>query len=209
MILLSAVVAAVGLMKNNTAVIIGAMVIAPLLGPNVALSLATTLGDPQLGRNALTTNFTGLFLGFSIAAAIGFFIPVDPGIPEIASRTVVGTSDIILALASGIAAALALTSSASTALIGVMVAVALMPPLVTSGLLLGSGYLALSFDAFLLLLVNMICINLAGVTSFLLQGIRPFRWWEAEKAKKATKKAIFLWAVLLMVLFILVLLKAR
>ena len=207
MIILSVIVAAIGLLKNNAAVVIGAMVIAPLLGPNVALSLATTLGDFELGKNALITNFTGLTTGFLMAALIGYFISVDPTIPEIANRTEVGFADIILALASGIAAALSFSSSTASALIGVMVAVALMPPLVASGLLLGAGYPVKSFDAFLLVMINMICINLAGVTTFLLKGIRPFRWWEAKKAKKATMKAILIWTVLLVILFLLIFLK--
>ena len=203
MIILSVIVAAIGLLKNNAAVVIGAMVIAPLLGPNVALSLATTLGDFELGKNALITNFTGLTTGFLMAALIGYFITVDPTIPEIANRTEVGFADIILALASGIAAALSFSSSTASALIGVMVAVALMPPLVASGLLLGAGYPVKSFDAFLLVMINMICINLAGVTTFLLKGIRPFSWWEDKKAMKA----ILIWTVLLVILFLLITLK--
>ena len=75
MVFLSAVVAAVGLLRNDVAVIIGAMVIAPLLGPNVAMSLATTLGDFELLRRALVTNVTGLGaafgLGFIAGPAIG------------------------------------------------------------------------------------------------------------------------------------------
>ncbi len=59
------------------------------------------------------------------------------------------------------------------------------------------------FDSILLLLVNMICINLAGVITFLLQDIRPNNWWEANKAKKATKKSVALWSVLLAVLIFL------
>ena len=207
MVTLSTVVAVVGLLRDNTAIIIGAMVIAPLLGPNVAMSLATTLGDFELGANAIKTNLSGVVLSFLLSVLLGYFLEVDPTQPEIYSRTVVGYGDIILALASGIAGALAFTSAAPAALIGVMVAVALIPPLVVSGILLGAGFFLSSFDALLLLITNMICINISGTLVFILQGIRPITWWEATKAKKATKYAISIWTVLLMLLILLLYLK--
>ena len=209
MVILSTIVAAVGLLRDNVAVIIGAMVIAPLLGPNVALSLATTLGDDDLGRNAIKTNLSGIALSFILSLCIGYFVFIDPSQPEILSRTIVSYGDIILALASGVAGALAYTTGAPSALIGVMVAVALVPPLVTSGMLIGSGYVLKGFDAFFLVIVNMICINLAGVVTFLVQGIRPKSWWEVNKAKRATTKAVILWTLLLVVLMLLLFLKYR
>ena len=91
-------------------------------------------------------------------------------------------------------------------LIGVMVAVALLPPLVTCGLLLGSGRPGLALGALALFLMNLICVNLAGVTTFLLQGIRPANWWEKDRAVKATRIAIGLWVALLAVLVGMILL---
>jgi len=203
MVFLSTVVTAVGLLRDNPTIIIGAMVIAPLLGPNVALSLATTLGDYELGVSAVKTNLSGIIFAFIISCLLGFFLTIDPNQPEIISRTVVGYGDIILALASGVAGALAFTSGVSSALIGVMVAVALIPPLVVSGILLGSGFVHKSLDALLLLSTNMICINISGVITFLLQGIRPISWWEAAKAKKATRISIVIWTFLLLLLMLL------
>ena len=203
MIILSAIVAAIGLIKDNVAVIIGAMVIAPLLGPNVALSFATTIGDGALGRNALKTNIVGITVAFAVSVVLGFLLVIDPEIREIASRTVVSYADIVLALASGVAAALSITSGVPSVLIGVMVSVALIPPLVVFGLLLGSGHFLLAVRALELVAVNMICINLAGVFTFLLQGLRPLNWWEASKAKKAARYAIIVWVSLLILLTVL------
>lgn len=132
-------VAAIGIMQNNVPVIIGAMVIAPLLGPNVALSLATTLGDIDLAKRALKANMTGILTVLSFAAVIGYMFKVDPNIPELISRTKVSLGDVILAMAAGSAAALSLTTGVASALIGVMVAVALLPPLVVFGMLIGQG----------------------------------------------------------------------
>jgi len=203
MVALSTIVASIGLIKNNIAVIIGAMVIAPLLGPNVALSFATTLGDAELGLNAIKSNAAGILLAFAVSLLLGYFLKVDPAIHEIYTRTVVSYADIIVALASGIAGALSFTSGLPSALIGVMVAVALIPPLVVFGLLLGGGYAAQSVGAFLLLVINMICVNIAGVITFLVKGIQPIYWWEGTKAEKATRYAIVIWTSLLLLLIYL------
>jgi len=188
---------------NYRAGIIGAMVIAPLLGPNVAKSLATTLGDFTLPRRAVVANITGIAAAFVCAVAVGLLFHVDATVPTIASRTTVGPADIILALAAGSAGTLAFTQGLSGAVIGVMVAVALMPPLVVCGMMVREGDISSAFGTFLLTTANLICINLAGVSTFLAQGVRPRSWWEAERAKKATWRAMSVWIVLLAVLLVI------
>ncbi len=209
LVVISAIVAAVGLLQNNVAVIIGAMVIAPLLGPNVGLALATTLADFDLGKAALRSGLTGLAIALGLSILAGFIFPIDPAIHEIANRTNVLPTDIVVALASGSAGVLAFASGVATALIGVMVSVALLPPLVTLGLLLGSGHMPQALGAFLLVVTNIICLNLAGVTTLLLKGIRPRSWWEADRAGKATRFAIGLWSGLLLLLVLIVYLSQR
>ena len=204
MVALSSIVAVIGLAHNNTAAVIGAMVIAPLLGPNVALSLASTLGDFDLAKNARKANLVGILLPLCLAAMFGMLIPLDTAGSEILSRTQIGYLDIILALAAGIAGTLSFTMGLSGAIIGVMVAVALLPPLVTCGMLLGCGQWNLAANAGLLFGVNMICINLAGVVTFLIQGVRPLWWWDKEKAYKATRRAIITWFICLAVLALLI-----
>ncbi len=209
MVVLSSIVAAIGLMNNNITVVIGAMVIAPLLGPNVALSLATTLGDTDLARRAIKVNAAGILVGLSLALAVGRLFHVSPDVPEILARTKVGLVDVVLALASGSAGALAFTAGVPATLIGVMVAVALLPPLVVFGMLLGSGFAAKAVGALLLLLTNLICVNLSGVITFLVQGIRPVTWWETDRAKRATRISLITWLVLLFVLVGVILLAQR
>ena len=97
-----------------------------------------------------------------LSVIIGVLLQVNPASPEMASRNAVGMGDIVVALASGCAGALAFTTGVSATLIGVMVAVALLPPLVTFGLLLGGGHPAPAMGALSLFLVNLICVNLAG-----------------------------------------------
>ncbi len=209
LVILSSIVAAIGMLKGNVVAVIGAMVIAPLLGPNVALSLATTLGDVSLAKRAAKSNAAGMVVALVLSFLLGWFMQLDPKVPEILSRTQVGLGDVILALAAGSAAALSLTTGALSALIGVMVAVALLPPLVTLGMLAGAGRWDMAIGALLLLLVNLICINLAGVVTFLARGIRPLTWWEEKRAKKATRRAIAIWTILLLLLVLVIFLSQR
>ena len=198
MVLLSTIIAAIGLIQNNQAIIIGAVVIAPLIGPNMALSLATTLGDTMLALRAIKMIAAGTGIALVISVLIGLLVGVNPEGPEVALRTHVQLSDIILAFASGVAGALSLTSGITSAIVGVLVAVALLPPLVTFGMLLGSGDSQAAVGALLLLLTNLICLNLAGIGTFLVQEIRPAKWWEIYQAKKVANLAFGLWLVLLL-----------
>ncbi len=204
LIIFSSVVASVGLLGANPVVIIGAMVIAPLIGPFMALSLATTLADRDLAKNALKASFAGLAVVVGLSTALGYIFSVDPSNSEIASRLRVNLVDMILALASGAVGALALTSRASGTLIGVAISVSLLPPLVTFGLMLGSGKILLASSALMLFMVNVICVNLAGTAVFLSQGIKPTTWWDAEKASRSTIMALLLWTSLLIALALII-----
>lgn len=200
MVALSTVVAAVGVIRGDVAIIVGAMVIAPLLGPNVALSLACTLGDTGLATRALKATGAGIAVAAALSVLIGFAFEVDPGASELVARTRADLGDVGLALAAGAAGALAFTSGVSAVLVGVMVAVALLPPLVVAGLLAGAGHPAPALGAAVLALTNVACINLAAVATFLAQKIRPRTWWEAERARRATRIAVLSWVVMLVIL---------
>lgn len=216
MVVLSTVVAAVGLLRDNPVIVLSAMVIAPLLGPNMALALATTLGDRELARTAMRSAVAGLVLALAFACGIGWVLSleslgpgIDPELAEIESRTEIGLGDIVLALAAGAAGALSLTSGASSTLIGVMVAVALLPPTVVTGLLTGAGEWSGAVLAAELVATNLLCLVTAAIVVFLVRGIRPATWWEAEKAKRATRRALIAGAVLLVALVALILEQAR
>lgn len=204
-VVLSTIVAAIGLIRDDVAIIIGAMVIAPLLGPNMTLALATTLGDLKLARRALKGNVAGMTLAFVVAVLIGVVVGVDPSNREIASRVEVSLGDIVLGLAAGSAGALAFTSGLSSALVGVMVAVALLPPLASAGLLLGSEQPQLAFDALLLTTTNIVSINVAAAATFAWQRVTPRQWWEADRARRMFRIAGGIWLGLLALLIFLIL----
>lgn len=203
-VFLSSVIAAVGLIRDSPAVVIGAMVIAPLLTPNMALALGTLLGDLKFVWRSLQTNAIGLSFALVFAMLIGYLVEFDPSVKEIASRSEVGYSDVALALAAGVAGAIAVTTGVSANLIGVMVAVALLPPLVSLGLLLGAGHWMPAQGAALLVGINIAAVNLAAVGTFWARGIRPRRWYEEEDARRATLIAVLLWTIVLGIALILI-----
>lgn len=208
---LSTLVAAIGLIEDNVAVVIGAMVIAPLLGPIIALAFASTLGDAKLTAKALKTALLGLCVAFTLSVAIGFAWPVDiargemlMASTEIVARTNVGLDGAVLALAAGAAAVLSLTTGLSSALVGVMVAVALLPPAATMGLLVGAGYFQLALGATMLLAVNVICVIVAAKLVFLAKGVRPRTWYQRQQARQSTAVSIAFWVALLLLVLLTV-----
>ncbi len=195
-VVLSTVVVAIGLVRSSPAVVIGGMVIAPLLGPNIALSLAATLADRALAIRAIKTNLVGLTLSLGIALAVGLCFGVATGADgtiwseEIRSRTAPHLLDLPLALAAGVAGTLSFTTRVRSSLVGVMVAVALMPPLVVFGMCLAAGRGTDAERALVLLMANVVGVNLAAVVTFLLQAIRPRNWWDVERSRKVVRTAI-------------------
>jgi uncharacterized hydrophobic protein (TIGR00341 family) len=206
LVILAAIVAAVGLSHDNTAAVIGAMVVAPLLGPNMAIALGLVLGDLPLVRRALVTAGAGFTLTLVVAMLLGFLIGVDPTTPELASRTQVGIWDLVLALAAGCAGALAFTTGAPTYLTGVMVAVALLPPTVASGMLVSAGAFEGAGSALLLALGNITAVTLAAILTFVGRGMSPRNWWLADRARSSAHRGIVIFVVLLTILAAIILL---
>ncbi len=203
----SALVVSIGLINNDVAVIIGAMIIAPLIGPNIGLSLANVVGDSKLGYKAIKTNIIGILIAFVISFIMGTLLVVNPQNSSIFLRTNVAVGSILLALASGLAGSLAITTELSSAFVGVMIAVALLPPLAVFGLLTGSGNYILALSALILFLVNLVSINLVATISFMAQKIRPLNEKESINARKVAIRSIIVWVSILIVLFALIRLK--
>jgi uncharacterized hydrophobic protein (TIGR00341 family) len=198
--LLASIVAAIGMTSDNTAAVIGAMVVAPLLGPNMGLALGLTLGDRELIRDSARSGIAGFLLAYGAALVLGIALEADLSIAEVAARTRVTPWDILLGLAAGAAGTLAMTTGASASLVGVMVAVALLPPTVASGLLLGDGQLRAAGAAFVLTIVNVTSILLAAMATFLWRGMRPRHWWKAGAAAESSRRGLAAATALLVVL---------
>lgn len=209
LVVLSSIVAAAGLLENNVAVIIGAMVIAPLLGPNIAFAFGTSLGDKELVLNSLTTIIAGIAVAICVAFITGLIWPAQAITHELVLRTDINYAGTVIALASGAAASLSLVTGLSSVLVGVMVAVALMPPAVTIGLMLSDAAYDYAIGASMLLAVNIVCINLSAKLVFLLKGIQPRTWLETRKARQSRALYLLVWITLLILLIVMIYLRHK
>lgn len=207
LVFLSTVVAAIGLIEDSLAVVIGAMVIAPLLGPILAMALTSTLGELRLLRQATVTTLLGLLMAIGVSYLIGLTWPLQEISGELLSRSEAELNSIALALASGVAAVLSLTTGLPTVLVGVMVAVALLPPAATLGILLGNGEYGLATNAGLLLMVNVVCVNLAAKLVFMVKGFKPRTWLERKKTRQSSWLDVMFWIVSLSLLLLVILLR--
>ena len=207
LVVLSTIVVAIGLLEDNVAVVIGAMVIAPLLGPNIALALGAALGDTELIWKSLKTGAIGLIVAIVFSVVIGYLWHLNFDSKELLARTDVGLDSVALALASGAAAVLSLSTGLPSVLVGVMVAVALLPPTATMGLMLGAGKMKLAVGAGLLLAVNVVAVNLSAKVTFLARGIKPRTGLEKLRARQSMTTYIVFWVVSLTVLIVAIYLR--
>jgi uncharacterized hydrophobic protein (TIGR00271 family) len=201
LITLSGIIAALGLLLDSPAVVIGAMLVAPLMSPILGFSLGMVLGDVRLIRLSIEAVFKGVVLAVIIAIFTGVFSPFKELTDEIIARTQPTLLDLVVALASGMAGAYAVArKEVSAALPGVAIAAALMPPLGVVGLGLALGNPQVVAGAFLLFVTNLASISLAGVIVFILLGIRPQTW--LPEARRQIRRGLIGFALLLLVLAI-------
>ena len=173
MMALAAVLASLGLMQGSTAVVIGAMLVAPLMGPLLGAGLAVVQGNLKLFRNASIAIGLGVGIGLVVSLAVGALNPgYEPSL-EIEARGNPDLLDLGIALASGMVAAYAQgrTNVAST-LAGVAIAAALVPPLAVVGLALTTGHPVIAGNASILLMTNLVAITLGAGLVFRMLGVR-------------------------------------
>ncbi|MDX1976488.1 MAG: DUF389 domain-containing protein [Pseudanabaenaceae cyanobacterium bins.68] len=189
----SCLIASLGLLSNSAAVIIGAMIVAPLMSPIRGIAFGALEGDVILFRRGLFS----LALGTIIAILLAWLVGLVSGIPsfgsEILARSKPNLLDLGIAIAAGgISGYAKVQPKISASLAGTAIAVALMPPVCVVGLGLSQGNGVLSFGALLLYLTNFLGIMLACMLAFLLAGYTPF-----TQAKRALSIAAVLTGVLL------------
>ena len=184
LIILSSIIATLGLLLGSPAVVIGAMLVAPLMSPVLGFSLGIVLGELRLIRLSLESVLKGVVASILVAVVIGLMSPFKEMTTEIISRTQPTLLDLFIALASGMAGAYAISKKdVSAALPGVAIAAALAPPLGVVGLGVALGKPQAAGGALLLFITNIISINLAGVIVFSLLGVRPQNWLPETKRR--------------------------
>ncbi|MBN2471835.1 MAG: TIGR00341 family protein, partial [Anaerolineae bacterium] len=173
LVVLSCLIATLGLMQNSAAVIIGAMLIAPLMSPLVGFAVGLIRGDWRLMRESALTLVRGVGLTLLLAVAVGLFSPIKNPTSEMLARGQPSLPDLGVALASGMAGAYATArKDIPAALAGVAIAAALMPPVCTVGIALAFGLPELASGAFFLFVMNIIAITVGAAIIFLWLGVR-------------------------------------
>jgi uncharacterized hydrophobic protein (TIGR00341 family) len=209
MTVVSALIATAGLLLDSPAVVVGSMVIAPLVGPALAASVGTVVNDHELFSRGVRLQIGGLVLAVVTAALFGLAVRYGNLIPPLADVTSVAQIrervapdflSLVVALGAGAAGVVSLTSGVSTALVGVMIAVALIPPAATVGIGLAWGAPLVALGSGVLLLVNVLSINLAALVVLWYSGYRPEHWFREGAARKATIKRIATLVVAIVVL---------
>ena len=171
--ILSAIIASYGLVTNSAAVVIGAMLVAMMLGPITGVALAIIDHRMPLLRKSLITVFLGISLVVLVGFIVGWLHKDQPLTVEILSRTQPTSMDLMIALAGGTAGAYAMVSPhLSVAVVGVAVATALVPPLAASGILFANGEMQMGLGALLLALTNIIAIQFTNALVLWLLGFR-------------------------------------
>jgi uncharacterized hydrophobic protein (TIGR00271 family) len=211
LVILSGGIATLGLINNSPAVIIGAMLVAPLMSPILGIGLGSITADTNLTRDSFSALIRAAFLSVLLSTLItlsNMYLPFVPSLIEIPyeviSRTQPTTNDLIIALAGGLAASYALAQPhLSAALPGVAIATALMPPLSTIGIGIALGRWDIAAGASLLFLTNAITIAFSAILVFFLEGFRPRSRKDNDKPQKTLVIAGLLTGILLIPLTVI------
>ena len=172
--ILAAVIASYGLLANSPSVVIGAMIVAMLLGPIMGVSLALVDSNSALFRKSVAALGAGVLVVVVSAVTVGLIHRDIPITNEILARTAPNLLDLMVALASGAVGAYATVSPRlSVAFVGVAIATALVPPLCAACILLAHGQIHLALGALLLTFLNMVAIQFASSLVLWLNGFHP------------------------------------
>lgn len=204
LIVLSATIATFGLLQNSGAVIIGAMLVAPLMSPIASMAMGVVEGSAQLVRVAAEATIKGVVLAISVGVAVTLLSPATQITDQILARTQPTLLDLAIALASGAAAGYALSrKQVAAALPGVSIAVALVPPLCVVGYGIATSRYTVAGGALLLFATNLVAIVLAAGTFFLLLGFRPPTTRQAEQFQQGLRLSLLSLALIAIPLAVL------
>lgn len=194
-LMLAIFIASIGLNVNSTAVIIGAMLISPLMGPIMGVGYGAGINDYLLIRKALGNLLISFLIALFTSTLYFLVSPLSAAQSELLARTTPTIWDVLIALFGGLAGIIALTRKEKSNVIpGVAIATALMPPLCTAGYSLANGSMEMFFGAFYLFLIN--CVFIAFATLLLVSYINPphKQFVSAERERKVKR---YIYAVVL------------
>ncbi|BDI60223.1 TIGR00341 family protein [Qipengyuania nanhaisediminis] len=169
---MSAGIAVLGLLLSSPAVVIGAMLLSPLMGPIMGLGFALAIGDYQWLKQSARSLAWGTMMAIGLTGLLVFFSPIQTITPEIAARTQPNLFDLFVALFSALAGAYAMIRGREGTIVGVAIATALMPPLATVGFGLATWNWTVFSGALLLYVTNLITIALTAWAMARLYGFQ-------------------------------------
>ncbi|WP_440010312.1 TIGR00341 family protein [Halomicrococcus sp. SG-WS-1] len=199
MTIISSVVAAAGLLLDSPAVVVGSMVIAPLVGPALSTGVGTVLDEDDLFRRGVKLQAIGGVVSILSATVFAFAVrrlylfPPNTDIAtigQISGRLTPDFLSLIVALGAGVAGVFSLATGVSVALVGVMIAAALIPPAAAVGI--GIAWLnpSVALSSGVLVLVNVLSINLAAILTLRYMGYQPKSWFKMERSRREMVKRI-------------------
>ncbi len=192
LMVLSTLLATLGLFLNSPSVVIGAMVLAPLMAPIISFSMGLLRSNNDLSQRSFLTLFTGMFIALSLSALMAALLPFQEITNEIEGRLHPSTLDLLVAVLSGVAGAFAnARENIAKSLPGVAIAVALVPPLCVAGIGIGWWNIEVFSGAMLLFLTNLTGIVMAAGLSFMVIGFAPF-----SRAKKGIVLSVFMVSII-------------
>jgi uncharacterized hydrophobic protein (TIGR00341 family) len=207
MLVVATVVALAGLFLDNVAVVIGAMLISPLLGPLNVVTVNAVLGNIKTVVRAEISLFSLVFISIAVAATItvvaSTFIPLSLT-DQILQRTHVTILDVMVALLLGVAGGLALLTEIPEILVGVAVAVAFIPPATVAGIALGLGRSDLFVGAFFLTISNLFGLKVGEMLTIKAKGLSPRSYYEIKKARIYGRYSLVIFLLIVALLLILV-----
>lgn len=197
MTVISAVIATAGLLLDSPATVVGSMVIAPLIGPAMSAAIGTVVDDEEMFRRGVRMQVLGVVV--AVAAATLFAVAlrtvglVPPGLDplelaEVAERLAPNVLVLAVAIGAGVAGIVSLMTGVSATLVGVMIAVALIPPAAAVGIGIAFSIPRLVLGAGVIVAVNVLSINLAALVMLWYEGYRPERWFREDDARAAVVK---------------------
>jgi uncharacterized hydrophobic protein (TIGR00341 family) len=196
--ILSVVLAAIGLIKNDLVTVIASMIIAPMLGPLIGISFGALTNRKEILKEGLKAVIISIALSVFIGALIGFIYDLSSVEPSefIIARGQASLIDLVIAIASGLTAGILFVSGGSIALVGVAAAAALIPVIVNTGIAFGMGEWTIAYGSFILFITNITCVILGCMIIFWLRNVEPQEVVEKAKAKKTQRMQIIAIAII-------------
>ncbi|MFO8114318.1 MAG: TIGR00341 family protein [Halorubrum sp.] len=209
MTVISAVIATAGLLLDSPATVVGSMVIAPLIGPAMSAAVGTVVDDDDMFRRGAWMQVLGVAVAIAAATLFAFAIRnlalVPPGIDplefaEVSERLAPNVLVLVVAIGAGVAGIVSLMTGVSEAIVGVMIAVALIPPAAAVGIGIAFVIPQLVIGASVIVAVNTLSINLSALVVLWYEGYRPQRWFREDDARSALLKRAAILVVAIAVL---------